>query len=125
MRHAGAVAVHLDAFQQGHGGPAGAHPGKIPGHDLQDLVHLALGFFENLIFHGWGFSTNGAHFLAEHHSFHVSRFQEFEDDDGDILLHGHGDRGGVHDPQGLFQDLEIGEAGDHSALPGALTGSRS
>jgi hypothetical protein len=42
--HAGAVAVHLDALQQGHGGPAGPHPGEIPGHDLQHLVHLAPGF---------------------------------------------------------------------------------
>ena len=30
--------------QQGHRGPPGAHPGEIPGHYLQHLVHLALRF---------------------------------------------------------------------------------
>src|SRR5665648_334014 len=59
---------------------------------------------------------DGAHFFSEHHFFHISRLQQFEDDDGDMLFHGHGYGGAVHDPEGFFQDLEIGKAGKQDSL---------
>src|SRR4030042_6190951 len=65
---------------------------------------------------------DGAHFFAERLSFHISRLQHFEDDDGDMLFHGHGYGGAVHDPEGFFQDVEIGKAGEQDRLAGFFRG---
>src|ERR1019366_9951002 len=52
----------------------------------------------------------GANRFTHHGSFYITRFAQIKDNDRQIVIHAHRNRGRVHHLEVLLKDLDIGEA---------------
>ena len=107
----------MHVVEQGDGCPAGAHAGQLVFDMLEDAVLIRLltsannpfrsltSIVDLLAVHAVTIEPIG---LAHDGAAQVAGRPQVEDDDGEAIVHAQRDRRGVHHPQSLVDDFEIG-----------------